>query len=129
MYHILDVAKIVESFSCDSQLKYTQIHLGIDVCLADDEVIDVGSTKKVKTCAAVYNIPNTHYIQLEGISTNIGICSIGGVLNPDTFGYIHIYVKNTSLQSHALPKHMQLGSIFVKPFYDGCNIDYNIESP
>jgi dUTPase len=128
MYHILDVGKIVDSFSCHSLCKYTQIHLGIDVCLDDDEVIESGSVKKVKTHAAVYNIPITHYIQVEGISTNIGICSIGGVLHPDTYGYIHIYVRNTSLQSRSLPKQMKLGSIFVKPFYDCCNVDYDTMS-
>jgi len=124
MYHILDVGNIVDSFSCNSPCEYTQIHLGIDVCSDDDEVIESGSVKKVKTRTAVFNTPETHYIQLEGISTNIGICSIGGVLNPDTFGNIHIYVRNTSLQSQSLPKQMKLGSIFVKPFYDCSNIDH-----
>jgi len=124
MYHILDVGNIVDSFSCNSPCGYGQIHLGIDVYSDNDEVIESGSVKKVKTRAAVFNIPKTHYIQLEGISTNIGICSSGGVLNPDTFGNIYIYVKNTSLQSQSLPKQMKLGSIFVKPFYDCSNIDY-----
>jgi len=130
MYHILNVGKIVDSFSCNSLFDFSTICVSIDVFLdSDDIIIDSGSIKKVKTSVAVYNTPNTHYIQLEGISTNIGLSSVGGVLKPDTFGYIYIYVKNTSLQSRALPKQMKLGSIYIKQFYDDCcNIDCNIES-
>jgi len=129
MCHILDVAKIVDSFGCNSLFNFSTICVSIDVCLASDDVIDSGSIKKVRTNVAVYNTPSTHYIQLEGISTNIGLSSVDGVLKTDTFGYIYVYVKNSSLQTHALPKQMKIGSISIKKFYDCCNIDCNIDSP
>ena len=73
-------------------------NIEIDVCLAHQDVIESGVTKKVKSAVGIYNIPESHYVNFRGIQTNIGLFTKESVLKSDSFGYLYVYVHNASLQ-------------------------------
>ena len=123
MYCYIDVGLIVQALPLQSSTN-TYPNIEFDVCLLNESIIQSGVTQKVKTTVAVYNIPDTHYIEFKGIKTNIGIFTKEGVLRNDSFGYLYVYVHNTSLEIRKLPSQMQLGTLLIKPFLDYTAIDW-----
>ena len=118
----INVGHIVQSLpESDESWKNSCFHhatIELDVCLAEEVTIESGGTTKVKSCAAVYNIPDTHYVDFRGIRTNIGIFTREGVLKNNSFGFLHVYVHNSSLESHTLPSRMRLGSLKITRYID-----------
>ena len=111
----VNIAEIVHSLPDIYQPLYS-INIEIDVCLLDEDTIESGSTKKLRSNIGITSIPETHYVEFIGIQTNLGIFTKEGVLKNDSFGYFYVYVHNTSVSTHRLYKDMKLGHLRVKKY-------------
>ena len=118
----IDVSRIIQSLpesdeSCNNSC-FHHATVQFDVCLAEESTVESGGVIKVKTCAAVYNIPDTHYVDFHGIRTNIGVSTKEGALKNNSFRYMYAYVHNSSLGTHILPSRMKLGYLTISRYID-----------
>ena len=52
---------------------HPEIKLEFPICSSQEEVLEIGETKRVQSCTVLYNLPDSHYIRFKGFSTNIGM--------------------------------------------------------
>ena len=123
MCEYIDVGQIVH-FLPDLSNPSASTKIEIDVCLAQEDVIKSGVTKKVRSSVGIYNIPESHYVEFKGVHTNLGIFTKESVLKNDTFGYLYVYVHNASIEKHTLPFQMKLGYLSIKPYADFTATDW-----
>ena len=125
MCQYIDVTQIVHALPITSSLlNRSNIIVEFELRSANEEIMESGAIKKIKTSTAVYNIPDTHYVEFRGVKTNIGLSTEDGILKSDTFGYVYVHVENLSLQRHTLPFLMNVGSLSIKQYKDfsGCDL-------
>ena len=126
MCQYIDVEQIINALpNPASTLCSHDVNIEFEICLENEEIIESGVTKKMRTCAAVFNIPDTHYIVFKGIKTNIGVFTKEGVIKNNSFGYVYAYVHNYATQSHILPIGMKMGVLSIKPYHDVCGLHPN----
>lgn len=116
MYHYVDVNQIVNTLYCEDQ---TEFLIEFPVYCDQPSFISPGEKLKIPTLTYVFNIPKTHFVEFNGITTNISISTYNGVIHPDTYGLIYITLVNTSLELREVPKHIKLGSIKIRKYL--CN--------
>ena len=119
----INITDIVQSLPDIHQPLYS-INIEIDVCLLDEDSIESGCTKKIKSNIGITSIPDTHYVEFIGINTNVGIFTKEGVLKNNSFGYFYVYVHNSSLLTHRLYKGMKLGHLRVKKYVNFTDHDW-----
>ena len=118
MSKLINIGDIVQALTFNSSCIHDNIIVEFDICLYHDEVLDSGTSKKLRTCIMVWNVPETHYLEFKGITTNIGVSTKTGVLNVNSCGYVHVDVYNSSTQTRNLPSQMTLGSLSLKRYMD-----------
>ena len=79
MCEYIDVGQIVH-FLPDLSNPSASAKIEIDVCLAQEDVIKSGVTKKVRSSVGIYNIPESHYAEFKGVHTNLCIFTKESVL-------------------------------------------------
>ena len=108
------------SLNPSKHLAHPDINVTFPVCVSGEEVLDSGETKLVQTCTIILvdNIPSSHYMKFEGITTNIGLHTLSGVLKNDFSGYFYARTHNSSTEVFKLPSGTYIGSLVLKKFYD-----------
>ena len=120
---VLDISEVVQALPEISNPLYS-INIEIDVCLLDPDTIESGCTKKLKSSIGITSIPDTHYVEFVGITTNLGIFTKEGVLKNDSFGYFYVYVHNSSRIAHNIHRGMELGNLRVKKYINFTDHDW-----
>ena len=125
MSKLINIGDVVEALTLtdNSTCIHDNMKVEFDICLYQDEVLDSGTSKKLRTCIAVYNVPNTHYLEFKGIATNTGIYTNSGVFDANFCGYMHVNVSNSSTQTRNLPSQMTLGTLALKRYMDHAESD------
>ena len=85
---------------------HPEIKIELPICSADEELIEAGRTKRIQSCTVLYNLPDTYYLKFKGVSTNIGMYTLSGVVKNDFFGYFHAVVHISSLESLTIPPEL-----------------------
>ena len=120
MSKLINVGDVVDAITLTE--KSTCIHdntkVEFDICLYQDEIVDSGTSKKLRTCIAIYNIPNTHYLEFKGIATSTGIYINSGIFDASFCGYMYVNVFNSSTQTRNLHSQMMLGTLALKRYTD-----------
>ena len=99
---------------------HPDINVTFPVCVSSEEVLDSGETKLVQTCSIILfdNIPSSHYMKFERITTNIGLHALSGVLKNDFSGYFCVRTHNSSTGVLKISSGTHIGSLIVRKFYD-----------
>ena len=95
MCNYIDISKIVEALP-ENDNYHHDIKIELPMFSADKEMIKCGESKQIQSCSILFNFPDSHYGEIKGFSTNIGLHSIGGVLKGNFSGYL--YNTNSSFQ-------------------------------
>ena len=119
----IDVGGIVGSLPKQNNPMYSS-SIEIDVCLLNEDTIESGGTKKLRTNVGICNIPETYYAEFVGVKTSAGVWTKEGVLRNESYGYLFVYIHNNALESRFLPAGMKLGHISIKPFLHFTEHDY-----
>ena len=109
-----------DSLNSSNHLVHPDISVTFPVCVAGEEVIDSGETKRVQTCTLILfdDIPSSHYMKFEGITTNIGLRTLSGVLKNDFSGYFYAMTHNSSTEALKVPSCTYVGSLVLRKFYN-----------
>ena len=126
MCNYIDISKIVEALpeNVSETLKpsrhnyHHDIKIELPMFSADKEMIKCGESKQIQSCSILFNFPDSHYGEIKGFSTNIGLHSIGGVLKGNFSGYLYIKAYNSGIEPLTLPSGMFIGTLVIKKFYE-----------
>ena len=108
------------SLNPSKHLAHPDINVTFPVCVSGEEVLDSGETKLVQTCTIILfdNIPSSHYMKFEGITTNIGLRTLSGVLKNDFSGYFYARTHNSSTDVLKISSGTYIGLLVLRKFYD-----------
>ena len=130
MCQYIDLKKIIDTLPeeiCSSSsinppnhLAHPDINVSFPICVSGEEVLDSGETKLIQTCTIILfdNILSSHYMKFKGITTNIGLRTLSGVLKNDFSGYFYVKTHNSSTNILKIPSGTYLGSLHLRKFYD-----------
>ena len=88
---------------------HPEIKIEVPICSADEAFIESGRIERIQSCTVLYNLPETYYLEFKGFATNIGMYTLSGVVKSDFFGYFHVVVHNSSLESLTIPPELTQG--------------------
>ena len=94
----IDVSDLMLRFP-SSKNPICSFKLEIDACLMEECLIECGGTKKLRTNVGICNIPENYYVEFVGLKTSAGVWTKEGILKNDSFGYLFVYVHNSSLEN------------------------------
>ena len=68
------------------------------ICVANEQSVEAVQTKQVQTCTILYSLPNSHYVELNGVRFNTGIYSLIGVARDNFCGFFMlVYTIHASI--------------------------------
>ena len=119
----LDVNSIVQAFPVGADPIH-QPNIEVTACLMCKDSIESGATKKLRANIGVYNIPEGYYVEFVGLKTSASIWTKEGVLKHDSYGYLHVYIHNSALETRILPAGLKLGHLTIKRYLNLTENDF-----
>ena len=122
MCKYIDVSKIVEALPEDIEERlnpsnhnhHPEIKIELPNFSAVEGLIEYGETKLIQSCTILYNFPDSHYGEINGFTTNIGLHIFSGVFKRSFSWYFFVKVYNPSTKPNRLPYGMFIGSFLIK---------------